>query len=190
MLDRLVAERDVLAPTLPDHLGSPPLDAGAALTAETCADAVEAVLDAAGFERPDIAGNSLGGWLALELAKRGRARTVVGVAPAALFTRDEWRAFAKKYRGDHRTVRMLSPLARRLVRVRRGRRLLLADNCVDPARIPPVEAERLVAEFAHCDVAAHLAGNTHRETCRARADRATTRTRPRRRGRESAPHPQ
>ena len=31
----------------------------------------------------------------------------------------------------------------------------MADNCVDPARIPPVEAERLLAEFAHCDVAAH-----------------------------------
>jgi pimeloyl-ACP methyl ester carboxylesterase len=158
-LDRLAAEREVLALTLPDHLGSPPLDAGAAPTVEAWADAVEADLDAAGFERPDIAGNSLGGWLALELAKRGRARTVVGVAPAGLFTLDEGRAFAKRFRRDHRAVRMLLPLARRLVRTRRGRRMLMADNCVDPTRIPPVEAERLLAEFAHCDVSAQLAAN-------------------------------
>lgn len=157
VLDRLAAEREVLAPTLPEHLGSPPLDAGTALSVETWADAVEAELDAAGFERPDIAGNSLGGWLALELAKRGRARTVVGIAPAGMFTPDEWHAFTKQARRDHRTVRMLKPLARRLVRTRRGRRLLLADNCVDPARIPPVEAERLLSQFAHCDVPAHLA---------------------------------
>ena len=160
VLDRLAAEREVLAPTLPDHPGSPALDGGAAPTIETWADAVEAELDAAGFERADIAGNSLGGWLALELAKRGRARTVVAVAPAGMFTREEWQSFAKKARGDHRTIRLLKPLARRLVRTRRGRRLLLADNCVDPTRIPPVEAERLLAQFADCDVAAHLAANT------------------------------
>jgi pimeloyl-ACP methyl ester carboxylesterase len=55
-------------------------------------------LQSVGRARPDIAGNSLGGWLALDLAKRGRARTVVGVAPAGMFTRDEWDAFAKKSR--------------------------------------------------------------------------------------------
>ena len=108
------------------HASRPPRVAAArrrvAPTVETWADAVEAELDAAGFERPDIAGNSLGGWLALELAKRGRARTVVGIAPAGMFTRDEWRAFAKKSRRDHRTVRMPLPLARRLVRTPRGRR--------------------------------------------------------------------
>ena len=170
VLDRLAAEREVLALTLPDHLGSRARDTGAAPTVETWANAVEADLDAAGFERPDIAGNSLGGWLALELAKRGRARTVVGVAPAGLFTPDEGRAFAKKSRRDHRTVKMLLPLARRLVRIRRGRRLLLADACVDPARIPPVEAERLVAEFAHCDVAGQLAANMRADGTIARID--------------------
>lgn len=160
VLDRLTAEREVLAPTLPDHLGSPPLPSGTAPTIEAWADAVEAELDAAGFERPDIAGNSLGGWLALELAKRGRARTVVAVSPAGMFTSDEWRVFRKKSRSAHRTVRMISPLAQRLVRTARGRRILMADNCVDPTRIPPVDAQRLLAEFAHCDVTGQLAANT------------------------------
>ena len=160
VLDRLAAEREVLALTLPDHLGSPPLPAGTAPTIEAWVDAVEAELNAAGFERPDIAGNSLGGWMALELAKRGRARTVVGVAPAGMFTSDEWQAFAKQSRSSHRLVRMISPLARQLVRTDRGKRVLMADNCVDPTRIPTAEAQRLLAGFAFCDVAGQLAANT------------------------------
>ena len=38
----------------------------------------------AGFDRAHIAGNSLGGWVALELARRGRARTVTAISPAGL----------------------------------------------------------------------------------------------------------
>ena len=170
VLEQLAAEREVLAPTLPDHLGSPPLAAGTAPTVEAWANAVEAELDAAGFEQADIAGNSLGGGLALELAKRGRARTVVGVSPAGMWTRDEWRAFVKKCRRDHRTIRMVLPIARRLVRTHRGRHVLMADNCVHPDRIPPVEAQRLLAGFAYCDVAAQLAANTRADGAMARID--------------------
>lgn len=161
VLDRLSAERDVLALTLPDHLGSPPLPAGTAPTFQAWADALEAELDAVGWERPDIVGNSLGGLLALELASRGRARTVVGVAPAGMWTLEEAQAFVKQSRRLHRPVRVALPIMRRLVRTDRGRRMLMADNCVDPTRIPPVEAERLLAGFAFCDVAGQLAANTH-----------------------------
>jgi pimeloyl-ACP methyl ester carboxylesterase len=45
-------------------------------------DALERVLDEAGLETADLVGNSLGGYLALRLAERGRARTVVALAPA------------------------------------------------------------------------------------------------------------
>jgi pimeloyl-ACP methyl ester carboxylesterase len=38
-------------------------------------------MDEAGFETAHIAGNSLGGYLALQLAARGRARSVVALAP-------------------------------------------------------------------------------------------------------------
>lgn len=48
--------------------------------------------------------------------------------------------------------------------------MLMADNCVDPTRIPPVEAERLLAEFAHCDVSAQLAANTRADGTIARID--------------------
>jgi pimeloyl-ACP methyl ester carboxylesterase len=46
------------------------------------ADAVERAMDEAGFETVHIAGNSLGGYVALQLAARGRAESVVAFAPA------------------------------------------------------------------------------------------------------------
>ena len=52
------------------------------MSVESLADAVESALDETGFENPHVVGNSLGGWLALELARRGRARTVTAVSPA------------------------------------------------------------------------------------------------------------
>jgi pimeloyl-ACP methyl ester carboxylesterase len=160
VLDRLSAKRDVLGVTLRGHLGAAPFPPGQQPTIEAFADGVQAEMDAAGFERPDIAGNSLGGWLALELAKRGRARSVVGIAPAGMFTPEEGRALAKKFRTDHRMVRLLRPVARAAVRANRGRRVLLADNCADPSRIPPDEAVRLVDEFAHANVVRDLAANS------------------------------
>ena len=45
-------------------------------------DALERDLDEAGFETAHICGNSLGGWAALELANRGRARSCVPISPA------------------------------------------------------------------------------------------------------------
>jgi pimeloyl-ACP methyl ester carboxylesterase len=80
VLPALEREHDVLAPTLAGHAGGPPLPGpagGAAL-----ADAVERAMDAAGFATAHLVGNSLGGYLALLLATRGRARTVVALAPA------------------------------------------------------------------------------------------------------------
>src|ERR687896_2293923 len=65
MLPLLEPRFDVLAVDLPGFGHSPPLPPGTDSTPETLADAVEAVMDDAGFGRANIAGNSLGGWIAL-----------------------------------------------------------------------------------------------------------------------------
>ena len=70
----------MLAPTLGGHAGGPPIEGEISDTA--LADAVERAMDAAGFETAHIVGNSLGGYVALQLAARGRADTVVALAPA------------------------------------------------------------------------------------------------------------
>jgi pimeloyl-ACP methyl ester carboxylesterase len=53
---------------------------------EALVDGVEAELDRLGLDKVHIAGNSLGGWISLELARRGRARSVVVFSPAGIST--------------------------------------------------------------------------------------------------------
>jgi pimeloyl-ACP methyl ester carboxylesterase len=81
VLPRLEQRHDVLALTLVGHAGGPPLDPEA-FGAGTAADLVERAMDDAGFDTAHLVGNSLGGYLALALAARGRARSVVALAPA------------------------------------------------------------------------------------------------------------
>ena len=84
MLPLLERNFDVVAVDLPGFGYSPPLPPGTDSTPEALADAVERAMDDAGFDKAHIAGNSLGGWIALELARRGRALTVVALSPAGL----------------------------------------------------------------------------------------------------------
>jgi pimeloyl-ACP methyl ester carboxylesterase len=80
VLAALERRHDVLAPTLAGHAGGPPLPPGAG--EEALLDELERAMDDAGFATAHIVGNSLGGYLALRLAERGRARSVVALAPA------------------------------------------------------------------------------------------------------------
>jgi pimeloyl-ACP methyl ester carboxylesterase len=79
VLPALERRHDVLAPTLAGHAGGPALGDGP--LEEAVLDAVERAMDEAGFATAHVAGNSLGGYLALKLAERGRARSVVAFAP-------------------------------------------------------------------------------------------------------------
>lgn len=80
VLQRLEACHEVFAPTLPAHAGGPPLEGTPSV--ESLVDGVERLLDEAGIGTAHIAGNSLGGFVALSLAARGRAETVTALAPA------------------------------------------------------------------------------------------------------------
>jgi pimeloyl-ACP methyl ester carboxylesterase len=80
VLPELERHHDVLAVTLAGHSGGPPIvgEPDGAMFA----DAVERAMDEAGFERAHIVGHSVGGFIALQLAARGRALSVVALAPA------------------------------------------------------------------------------------------------------------
>jgi pimeloyl-ACP methyl ester carboxylesterase len=84
MLPLLEPRFDVLAVDLPGFGYSPRLPSATQSTPEALADAVERAMDDVGFERAHVAGNSLGGWITLELARRGRALTVTAISPAGL----------------------------------------------------------------------------------------------------------
>jgi pimeloyl-ACP methyl ester carboxylesterase len=80
VLPAVERQHDVLAPTLPGHAGGPPLVGQ--LSDALIPDAIERAMDEAGFARAHLVGNSLGGFVALALAARGRALSVVAFAPA------------------------------------------------------------------------------------------------------------
>jgi pimeloyl-ACP methyl ester carboxylesterase len=80
VLPALQRHHDVLAPTLLGHAGGPPL--AGEVTGAAIAEVVAAAMDEAGFDTAHIVGNSLGGYVALQLAAHGRARSVVALAPA------------------------------------------------------------------------------------------------------------
>lgn len=129
------AERDVLAIDLPGFGESPPL-AGIRPTVGALADAVERELDAAGLERPALAGNSLGGWIGLELARRGRAASVVAISPAGMWT-DKERAWADRFlRAQFAAGRLLESRAE-LLRNVVVRTLFLAGISSRPWRADP-----------------------------------------------------
>jgi pimeloyl-ACP methyl ester carboxylesterase len=84
MLPLLEQRFDVLAVDLPGFGRCEPFPPSVDSTPEALADAVEDEMGRAGFDRAHIAGNSLGGWVSLELARRGRAETVTAISPAGL----------------------------------------------------------------------------------------------------------
>jgi pimeloyl-ACP methyl ester carboxylesterase len=87
VLPALERRHDVLALTMAGHAGGPPI--AGPVTDTVVADEVERAMDEAGFELAHVAGNSLGGYVALQLAARGRARTVVALAPAGGWERGD-----------------------------------------------------------------------------------------------------
>lgn len=80
VLPALEQRHDVLALTLPGHAGGPPADEP--VEQARILDRLEGAMDDAGMDDAHLVGNSLGGYLALRLAERGRARSVVALAPA------------------------------------------------------------------------------------------------------------
>jgi pimeloyl-ACP methyl ester carboxylesterase len=121
---RLAEHYDVLAVDLPGHGGSPPLPRGHTVTA--LADAVEADLDARGLGRVHVLGNSLGGRIALELARRGRARSVVALSPSGMGSPPERLYQASMMAGARLALSAIRPLLPSLARRRAGRTALLA----------------------------------------------------------------
>ncbi|MDP9863120.1 MULTISPECIES: alpha/beta fold hydrolase [Streptosporangium] len=89
VLDRLAAERDVIAVDFPGFGVSPPLPPGSPYTAESLADAIESFCAMLGLDTPHVAGNSLGGYVALELAARGAVRSATALSPAGFWSRGE-----------------------------------------------------------------------------------------------------
>ncbi|WP_188197015.1 alpha/beta fold hydrolase [Nonomuraea sp. SYSU D8015] len=109
VMDRLAASRTVIAVDLPGFGVSPGLPDGTPYTAESLADAVESFCALLGVREPDVAGNSLGGYIALELASRGVVRTATAFSPAGFWSRPELLYCQSVLRALRATARALPP---------------------------------------------------------------------------------
>jgi pimeloyl-ACP methyl ester carboxylesterase len=143
VMQRLAAERDTIAVDMPGFGGSRPLLNGTAPTPQALASALAAFLDEQGIERAHLAGNSLGGWVALELAKLGRALSVTGLSAAGFWKRP----LGPRENRVRRAGRVLSPVVPLITRSARGRRALLQGVMVRPERVPSRSAARLIRAY-------------------------------------------
>ena len=172
VLDRLEASHEVLAVDVPGFGRSAPLPPGTRPTIEAMADALERALDAAGWDQPHIAGNSMGGWLALELGRRGRAASVVAISPAGMWTEKERVYSRNSLRFQHAAATRIAPYADTLTRTALGRTLVLGGVMSRPWRADPDDAADALRLFAGAPgLGRDARGDDERHAARARLDR-------------------
>jgi pimeloyl-ACP methyl ester carboxylesterase len=145
LLPHLTPDFDVLAVDLPGHGDSPPVPGRPTIGALT--DAVEADLDQRGLSTVHVFGNSLGGRIALELARRGRARSVVSVAPSGTNVLPERLYQLTGMAAARLTARTLGSVMPALSRSRLARSLLLLGLRAQPWRTTPDELRALDQGF-------------------------------------------
>ena len=161
VVSRLAECHALLLVDLPGHGDSPSSPAGTPHNPVGYAESMVGMLDALGIERAHCVGNSVGGWTALEIAKLGRADSVVAISPAGLWPRrDPWRCTAQLW-GRHKLGRLFAPLTPHLMRSGAGRWILLRGAMAKPRQLPPEIAVELAEEFARTrDFDVHLASSS------------------------------
>ena len=119
-----------------------------------------------GVERPHVAGNSLGGWIALELAKRGAVRSATALSPAGFHTAGEAIYERASLWTAVRAARLLEPVAERISESPTSRKLSFGLFVARPERITPaeaVESSRALARAPWFDETLHVLGADHFE---------------------------
>ena len=158
----LERRHDVLAVTLPGHAGGPPIEGE--ISDRVMADAVERAMDEAGFEIAHLAGNSLGGYVALQLGVRGRARTVTALAPAGGWAEgDESYSEVLDFQASLvEQARTAAPHAEAILATPEGRRRATQYLTTSYAHIPAELLAHQLRGIAGCDAAPRLIDSARR----------------------------
>ncbi len=154
VLGDLVARYEVIAPTLAGHAGGPPLEVTTESAISHAADHLEGHLDDLGVTTAHFVGNSMGGALSLELAKRGRARSVVALSPGGLWEvgSPEPLRIAKFFERQLKLTRASAPRAEVIVRRPGARHLAFRDIMRHGELVSPADAAELMRESIQCSV--------------------------------------
>ena len=157
VLPHLEPHHDVIVPTLAGHGGGPPLDPQVTPSVHALADALEDELDKLGLQKVHIAGNSIGGWLGIELARRGRARSLVLFSPAGAWRSQ--RSIEARAAAIRLSVAGLGRYASRADAISGNALLrwpLLAGQVAHPGRVPPEDLAAYIRAGALAPVVAPL----------------------------------
>ncbi|MDK0518184.1 alpha/beta fold hydrolase [Streptomyces sp. ML-6] len=144
VLPVLAGERDVIAVDLPGFGGSPALPDGLPYDLPTVVTVLGSFCSVVGVDRPHVAGNSLGGLLALGLGREKLVRSVTALSPAGFWAPGERRYAFTTLRAMRRAaLSMPVPLIERLSRSAAGRTTLTSTIYARPGRRSP---DAVVAE--------------------------------------------
>jgi len=150
LIPNLAATRRMIAFDIAGFGLTPPLPDGTHPTTANLVDGLERSIRGIGLSSPvDICGNSLGGYMALEAARRGLARSVVAISPAGLWE-DRPPAHVKHvFRALHFMATHFAPVSKGAMRVTWLRELLLAvPISVGSSRMPTADAVRVIEDLA------------------------------------------
>lgn len=148
VLDRVSREREVVAVDLPGFGDSAPL--GGRPTVEALADAVAECLEEIGMGGAHAAGNSLGGAVALSMARAGTARSACVLSPAGFGNMREGRYARALLISSRRAAQRLDSRAELVSRGPVRRTLAYGHLAARPWRIPADEAAGAMRNLARC----------------------------------------
>jgi pimeloyl-ACP methyl ester carboxylesterase len=140
VIGRLAEHHDVIAVDLPGFGDSPMPPPGTPPGIESLIALVAAFLGELGVERPHVAGNSMGGLMALEMAARGQVRSAIALSPAGFANRTEMAYGRGSLWLSVRLARRMAPYARTMFATATGRRLGLSLFVARPERLSADEA--------------------------------------------------
>jgi pimeloyl-ACP methyl ester carboxylesterase len=141
----LARERRVIAVDIPGFGDSPPN--GAAPTAVGFAACLEDWFAEQGLGRPHVAGNSMGGAIALELARRGSVASATAISPAGFWTPRERTYARNSLKASRALARRLQGTVPALAQSAAGRATLFAQTFGRPWRMSPAEAVATIDAF-------------------------------------------
>src|SRR5215469_9069366 len=148
VLGRLTPHREIILVDLPGHGESPPFQADGQPVPEALIQQFIGFLDELGLDRPHVAGSSVGGRLALEVAERGRAASVTALSPAGFWANDAELAYARAVcRVMQLSAELTKPLRSALARSTSGRALIYAAIVSRPSQVSPEQASGDFAAF-------------------------------------------
>lgn len=149
----LVPYFEVIAPTLAGHLGGPPYDEDEN-TLAAAGDVMERHLDELGVGRAHLVGNSMGGALVLELAKRGRALSVIAIAPGGGWAPDSGEAdrLARLFARQRQLARVFGPIVPAVIKSPLLRRLAMHDVMRHGELVPPADVVQMMRASLQCPI--------------------------------------